>query len=271
MDKNKLMEMMLAKKQSLKKTEKTAKLEAGENRVVLLPGWRAEDPTWYHDFGQHFIKDEADQIKAVYICTHATFEKECSVCSALAAATRAAADDTLTEILGKAKASRTVLVNALMLDSKEPNTPVILELKRGVFGQIIEIIEEYGGEAVFDPESGKEIIVNRDGKGLNTKYTALPGAKSYRVTKEVLAKLNNLDDYVKQESEEQKRRAIAAVNGVAGVLAAPTRSDVPTTSAARLSAPSAPDISDVPDFVDSEPAGDAVLDSELDNLLGDLD
>ncbi|MFK3741024.1 hypothetical protein [Massilia sp. TN1-12] len=275
MDKNKLMEMMLAKKQSLKKTEKTAKLEAGENRVVILPGWRAEDPTWYHDFGQHFIKDEADQIKAVYLCTHATFEKDCAVCSALAAATRAAADDALTEVLGKAKASRTVLVNALMLDSKEPNTPVILELKRGIFEQILDIVIEYEGKPL-DPDAAIILKLSRDGKGLNTKYSAMPTAKTLKVPAAVLGKLHNLDDYVKQESEEQERRAIGAINSVAGVLPAPgTGADTPRTRPSALAAPkgASTDFEDVPDF-DNSPSASAVtdpsLDSDIDALLGEL-
>jgi len=285
MDKNKLMELMAAKKQSMKKTEKTTKIEPGENRVVILPGWRAinkdgeldanGDPTWFHDFGQHFIKDAADQIQAVYLCTHATFEKECAVCSALAAATRSAADDATTEVLAKAKASRTVLVNALMLDSKDnPNTPVILELKRGVFEQIVDICLEYEG-APLDPNGAIILKISRDGKGLNTKYTAMPTAKKVKVPSSVLAKVHNLDDYVKQESEEQQRRAIGAINSVAGVLPAPgTGGDRPATSAARLAGPSKGDeFEDIPDF-DAAPAkaaaADPALDSELDDLLGNL-
>lgn len=275
MDKNKLMELMAAKKQAMKKTEKAAKLEPGENRVRLLPGWRgAEDPTWYHDFGQHFIKDAADQIKAVYLCTHATYEKDCEVCSALAAAARAATDDATTETLAKAKASRTVLINALMLDSKEPNTPVILELKRGIFEQLLDIVIEYEG-APLDPENGMIIKMTREGKGLNTKYTAMPTAKTYKVPPAALSKLHNLDDYVKQESEEQKRRAIGAIQGVAGILPAPgTGGDRPATTPSRLSAPSrSDDFEDVPDFDASADAGAGVepgLDSELDALLNDL-
>jgi len=273
MDKNALMAMMMAKKQSMKKTEKTAKLEAGENRVVILPGWREADPMWYHDFGQHFIKDAADQIQAVYLCTHATFEKECAVCSALAAATRAAADDATTETLGKAKASRTVLVNALLLDSKEPNTPVILELKRGIFEQILDIVIEYEGKPL-DPDAAIILKLTREGKGLNTKYSAMPTAKTHKVPAAVLSKLHNLDDYVKQESEEQQRRAIGAINSVAGVLPAPGGADTPKTRPSALAAPAKgkdADFEDVPDF-DAAPAGspEPSLDSDIDALLGEL-
>jgi hypothetical protein len=276
MDTSKLMALMASKKASMKKVERTAKVAPGKNRIRILPGWRVgEEHVWFHDFGQHFIKDAADAIQAVYVCTNATFEKDCAVCNAIAAAGRSVADDATAEVLGKAKASRTVLVNALMLDSDQPNTPQILELKRGVFGQIVDIVEEWGA-SVLDPEEGKEIVIVRDGKGLNTKYTAQISPKTYKVPPAALTKLNNLDDYVKQESDEQQRRAIAAVNSVAGVLAAPgTGGDRPQTTASRLAAPkssAAPDLDDLDALDEAAPAATADLgiDSELDDLLGDL-
>lgn len=275
MDTSKLMALMAQKKASMKVAEKTVKIEPGKNRIRLLPGWRpGEEHVWFHDFGQHFIKDGADKIQAVYLCADATHGKDCSVCKALASAGMAAADDATTEVLGKAKASKTILVNALMLDSKEPNTPQILELKRGVFGQLIDIIEENGG-LVF-AENGNEIIINRDGKGLNTTYTAQISLKTYTIPAVALTKLNNLDEYVKQESDEQERRAIAAVNTVAGLLAAPgTGADRPTTSATRIAGPasSASDLADVMDLDEPAVAGEVLemgSDPELDALLGDL-
>lgn len=274
MDTAKLMALMAAKKASMKKTEKTAKVSPGKNRVRILPGWRVgEEHVWFHDYGQHFIKDAADNIQAVYVCAAATYEKPCEVCNALAAAGRTAADDAMVELIGKGKASRTVLVNALMLDSTEPNTPVVLELKRGVFGQIVDIVEEWGA-SVLDPEEGKEIVIVREGKGLNTKYTAQISPKTYKVPPAALTKLTNLDDYVKQESDEQERRAIAAVNSVAGILPTGTGGDKPMTSASRLAAPKSNDFDDIPDSIETpataSASSTASLDAELDDLLGDL-
>lgn len=279
LDKEKLLALMADKKAAMKRVEKTVKPAPGKNRIRLLPGWRAaEQHIWFHDFGQHFIKDAADQIQAVYICTHSTFGTECPVCKAMSEAGRHITDDATAEVLAKAKASKTVLVNALMLDSADPNTPVILELKPTVFGQLVDIVEEWGLVAL-DPEDGKEIIITRDGKGLNTRYSAQIGAKSYKVPPASLAKLNNLDEYVKQESDEQKRRAIGAVNSVAGVLG--VGGDAPTTTVSRLAAPGKPVASD-DDLLDldltekpaaaakSAAASQVALNSELDDLLGDL-
>jgi len=263
----KLMALMAAKKASMKKVEKTSKIEPGENRIVLLPGWRGEeDPTWWHDFGQHFIKDAAGQIQAVYLCTNATFEKECDVCKALGAAGRAAADDDVSKVLEEARASKSVLINALHLDSKEPNTPKITEIKRGVFEQLVDICTEYEGKPL-DPNGAIIIKITRDGKGLNTKYTAMPTAKTMKIDAAILGKLNNLDEYVKQESEENLRRAIGAVNSVAG-LAAPVAST--GSSAARLAAPApADDLDDLPAPTTTKSTAPA-LDDDIDDLLADL-
>lgn len=266
----KLMALMASKKASMKKAEKTAKMEPGEQRIVLLPGWRGEeDPTWWHDFGQHFVKDSAGQIQAVYLCTNATFERECEVCKALAAAGRAAADDDVSKVLEEAKASKSVLINALHLDSKEPNTPKITEIKRGLFEQLVDICTEYEG-APLDPNGAIIIKVNRDGKGLNTKYTAMPTAKKVKVDAAILGKINNLDEYVKQESEENLRRAIGAVNAAAG-LAAPVGGSS-GGSTARLAAPApADDLDDDLPPAKSKPAAKApALDDDIDDLLADL-
>lgn len=264
MDMNKLKELMAAKKASMKRIEKTVKVEPGKNRVRILPGWeKGNEHVWFHDFGQHFIKNAADQIQAVYVCNSSTFEQPCEVCSAIQAAGRSIHDDETQAVLDKAKPSRVVLVNALMLDSKEPNTPVILEIKRQVFGGLLEILEEWGPEAFFDLDTGKEILISRDGKGLNTKYSVQISPKSYPVPAAVLSKLNDLGEYVKQESAEQRVRAIAAVNSVAGILPAPKTRDTPATVGEVFE--------DVPDLSATRASSPSPsLDTELDDLLGDL-
>lgn len=277
MDMNALKALMANKKQSMKKFERTAKFNPGKNRIRIAAGWRVgEEHVWFHDFGQHFIKDAADAIQAVYVCTSKTFGTSCEVCNALVVAGRSATDDETQKTLAKAKPSSVILINAFHLDSTEPNTPQITEIKASLFSQFLEILEEWGPEAFFDAEKGHEIVVVRDGKGLNTTYTAGMTPKVYAIPPASMKRLNNLDDYVKQESEEQQRRAIAAVNSVAGFLPAPgagdkPRSTLPAAAApGRIGAPIAFD--DVPDLNAATPVrNDVALDAELDDLLGDLD
>ena len=95
MDASKLMGLMKDKKAAMAKRDKTVKPRPGKNRIVLLPGWRkGEEHIWFHDFGQHFIKNAAKEIQAVYPCADATFGHTCAVCQALSHATAMASDET---------------------------------------------------------------------------------------------------------------------------------------------------------------------------------
>jgi hypothetical protein len=271
MDAAKLMELMKQKKQSMKRVERAAGFKPGKNRIRLLSGWRpGSEHIWFHDFGQHFVKDAADAVQAVYLCTEHTFGKPCAVCKSIADAMRISGDDATNEILKKAVSGKVILVNALMLDSDNPNDPVVLGIKPKLFLQLTDILEENGPEAFFDLNEGHEIVVTREGKGLNTTYTGqMSIKKGTPIPAAVLSKLHNLDEYVAQQSDEQERRAIAAVNTVAGI-AAP--SAPATTASAMLAAPSA---AAVPARVES-PAAAAVTEppaigDDLDDLLADLD
>lgn len=268
MDTTKLMELMKNKKSALKQKAKTLKPNPGPNRYVLLGGWRkGEEHVWWHDFGQHYIKNAAGEIQAVYPCMDKTYGNPCPICEGLSKAMRATADDETQALLKDAASGQSYLFNVLALDSTEPGTPQILEVRKTVFSQIVDLIEEWGAN-VFDPSEPQIITINRDGKGLNTKYTVQISPKRHPMPAGVYSKLNNLDDYVKQESEEQQRRALTAINSVAGLLppADVPRTPPPTTvgvdseaaDTRRASATAAPS------------AAEANLDDELDDMLAGL-
>lgn len=226
MDASKLMGLMKDKKAAMTKRDRTVKPHDGKNRIVLLPGWEAgNEHVYFHDFGQHYIKNAAGEIQAVYPCADSTYGQPCAVCAALSDATRNAPDDATISLLGEAKASRRVLLNVLVLDGDKPNEPVIYEVAPTVFGAIVDLIEEWGIEAFK-----REIVIERSGKGLNTKYTAQISPKTVEVAPATLAKIHNLAEYVKQESEEQQRRAISAIGAVSGRLPAPTGGHAALTS-----------------------------------------
>ena len=269
MDTTKLLELMKQKKAALKSKDKTIKPQPGSNRYILLPGWRkGEEHVWYHEFGQHYIKNAADEIQAVYPCNEAIYGKPCPICDGLNRAQHAAADDETVELLKKAKAGRSYLMNVLALDGEDPNTPQILEVRTTVFGQLVDAVEEWAG-SMFDPEAAQVIIVNREGKGLNTKYAVQISPKKQAVPKSVYAKLHNLDEYVMQESEEQKRKALTAINAVAGLLTA--SADRPSTTA-RPALAMADEIVEeaTPARTTKSAKPTPALEEELDDLLGDL-
>lgn len=274
MDASKLMAMMKDKKASMKKHERAQRPAPGKNRIVLLQGWRKEEPhVWFHEFGQHYIKNAANEIKAVYPCADATYGKPCAVCDGLAHAARMTKDDDTLNLLGEAKAGREILINALVLEGDKPNDPQVYAIKRGVFGQIIELIEEWGVQ-VFQ----RELVITREGKGLNTKYSVQISPKEVTVNPSVLEKLNNLDEYVAQESEEQLQRALGALNAVSGLLPAPARTpaaggsaDRPTTTESVLDASQDAGLREMEALATAPTVTSTVsVEEDLDALLGEL-
>lgn len=272
-----LMELLRQKKNAMSSRRDTIKPNAGRNRYRILPGWRDGDPQFYHDFGQHFVKGVDGQVKAVYMCVDHTYGRPCAVCEQIATGIRMSTDDVIKNTLTGAKSSKRILMNVLALDSDKPDVPQVLEVGPSIFMGILNLFDEWG-EELIDPEKGQDIVIHKEGSGMTTKYTVQVGAKSKPVPAAALAKLNNLDEFVAQESEEVAKRAINALGNVSGVmpaLAAPT--GTPSTPGAgewadadakamdaafdALTAPSKPAVEEKP-VVPSA--------SELDDILGDL-
>lgn len=233
-----LAELLRQKKQDMQasKRKRAAKIPDGKSRWRILPSWRGEGQQFWHDFGQHFIKNTAGEMQAVYVCTEKTYGRPCEVCNALSTAIKGATDDATMNLLKEARANGRVLVNALHLDGPSPTEVQVLELAPGLFEEIVGIATEWeeAGESIFDIKAGKEIIITRTGSGKKTEYSAQVAAKTmHKVDAAVLTKLNDLDEYVKQESSEQQLRALNSVRSVAGLLPAPAaaRSGLPAAAA----------------------------------------
>lgn len=222
-----LLELLKQKKQDMaaSKRGRTEKLPDGNSRWRILGSWRGAGQQFWHDFGQHFVKDTAGKIQAIYVCTDKTFGKPCAVCDAVGQGIKGATDDATLKILTDAKSAGRVLVNALHLDSSEPHKVVILELPPTVFEQIVVIGEEWeqAGESMFG-QTGKDLIINRTGTGKNTKYVTQVAARAMEIPPGICDKLHNLDEYVAQESSEQQTRALNSVRSLSGLLPAPAPS-----------------------------------------------
>ena len=227
-----LLALLKAKKQDLAagKRRKTVKPTDGTTRWRILPSWRGAGQQFWHDFGQHFVKNAAKEITAIYMCTDKTFGKPCAVCEAVSQGMKAATDDHTMEILKDARSTGRILLNALHLDGPTPTEVQVLELPPTVFNMLIEIAEEWeaADDSVFDIAKGKDILIGRTGTGKTTKYTVQVGAKVTPVPAGVMDKLHDLDEYVAQESNERQLRALNSVRSVSGLLAAPSSSSTPT-------------------------------------------
>lgn len=285
-----IMELVKSKKaalqaQSGRNREKTVKPPVGRSKWRILPGWRgADDATFFHDFGQHFIKDVHGALKAVYVCTEKTFGKPCPICEAINEGISVSENDDVINALKEGKSKGRILLNALHLDGENPTQPVILDLTPTTFEKVLDLIEEWGN--ITDLENGVDIVINRSGKGINTEYTVTPAPKSAPVQKSVLKSLHNLDDYVKQEYDEGRVKALGAVNAVAGLLSAPgdkprtalpadCDDDIPAHVERSSSIPAdyrRVEVEDVPSAeAPTARASEDLSDDELNDLLADLE
>lgn len=207
---------------------KTWKPGQGKSKVRILPSWRGNsDPQFFHDFGQHYVKNSKGETDAVYLCVEKTFGHECPVCQAIGHGIKNSNDDDVTKLLKQANASQKFLMNVLVLsdpDESKRLEPQIMEVGITVFESICTIIGEYGDITQLD-DGGVDLIITREGKTqFDTKYTVMPSPKSIKVPAKVMESIHNLDEYVAQENEAAQNKAIAAVGRAAGLLTADTAS-----------------------------------------------
>lgn len=255
------------------------KISSEKNLIRILPSWDGTVEGDFHQYwGQHFIKDTAGNLKAVYICTQTVFDEPCEVCNMIAQGAAATADEEILKALKEARSSNRVLVNALYLKggkNDNPTTqPVVLELAPTVFDMILAAAQAYMEEDVnvFSLEEGVNFIVERTGTGFNTEYKVTPAPKSTKIDASVMDKVRNLRDWARQESETELNKAVTSVRVIAGVggsMSAP-RLTHGSGSAGRLSNVDA-DVVDAEYEVEQKPKVDASdLDSEIDEFLKDL-
>lgn len=209
--------------------EELLKVPSGKHKFRILPAKPgSETDEFWADFGQHFIKSEEKnergnrKVKAVYVCVDKTFGKPCAICSTIEDMIPQATDDEQIELLDESKCRRAeILVNCLHLtgDASKVNTPQILQLTPTTFETILGLMDEYGD--ITDLNEGVDLVIERSGAGLNTKYTVMPAAKSQKVNPTVLDSMVDLREFVQQEHEEGLTRAISAVNSAVGLLDAP--------------------------------------------------
>lgn len=218
-----LRELLRKKKQSIEAASgrrgKTEKLPNGQSKWRILPSWRgAGEYQFWHDFGQHFVKDEAGDLKAVYVCVSKTYTRDCPICEMIEAAWDATDDDGRA-ILKESIARGRVLVNAIRVDGDGDDSPVILELPPTVFEKVCDIglLDDYGDDFIT-LDKGVDITFTRSGKGMNTEYSVNAARKSRAIDPSVMKRIANLDDYVAQEYDEAKQKALASLKRTAGAL-----------------------------------------------------
>jgi hypothetical protein len=248
-----LMALLREKKNAMGRGNRTIRPSKDRNLYRILPNWLGDaEAAFYHDFGQHFIKDAAGDLKAVYMCVDKTYGRPCDICDQISKGIMHSTDDAVIKALENGRSSGRILLNVLDLEGDNPGQPQVLEVGSSIFGSLLTLFDEWGTDLI-DLEKGQNIVIHKAGSGLTTKYSVQIAAKSLPVKSDVMKKIVNLDDFVAQESEEVARRALGAVSGVAGLLSRGgagamktlTVSDVPADSVETLNKEQEDDLASV--------------------------
>lgn len=199
------------------------KLQSERNlvRFIHVPGSKAISQDW----GQHFIKDVAGNLKSVYICTATMFDEPCPVCEAISAGAAATGNEELLAAYKEARSGRRKLVNALYLkggkNANPEKDPVVLELPPKVWDMIMQTAEEYGEEGVdvFSTTEGINFIIEKSGSGLATTYKVTPAPKASKIDPEAVTKAKDLVAFARQDNIPERDKAVTSVRVIGGYYA----------------------------------------------------
>lgn len=190
------------------------KFKSGKTTIRILPSWRgADDPTFFHDFGQSWIKSMDKKVMAVVADNRITFGTDDPVRNLINMAMAEARTDAQREHYKEMLAKARVLVNALILDDKEidPETPEIVEFSESQFVKVMEAADLAGIlDEFLSLENGVNLIVSKSGKGFDTEYNFAFDRKNSKVNPKVMENINDIDAFIRAKFADAEK----AVNAI---------------------------------------------------------
>ncbi|MCK1543309.1 hypothetical protein IVB12_15445 [Bradyrhizobium sp. 179] len=238
-------ELLKLVKSSKNKHSRAGKsVSIGEGKTTIRVLAKPDGSQFWEDLGVHWIKTEVNgKPVAVVGCHDEVHGQPCPICTAIAKATEAATSDEEIKLIKEWKASKTVIVNALVRSgTNKSDEPQIVELKSSVWGQISGMIAEYmeADKDLLDLKEGQDFVVERRGRGIDTKYTVMLAPRSQPVDESVLEGMHDLKAWIESQFfRGEETKALTAIAQVTGItvgtgarLAAPARSALLTKPAA---------------------------------------
>lgn len=173
------------------------KPEDGKNVVRVLPA--VEGDEFYKEVYTHYNVG-ADE-KSV-ICGK-TEERDCPICKEIEKLKKGSKTDK--ELADSMRCKKAYYIQVITPD--DPDTPKLYPAPQTVFKNILDIILDPDYGDITDIEEGREITIERTGKGLKTKYTVLPKPKISSLDNWEELKENMVNfadwDYAKCKSDEE--------------------------------------------------------------------
>ena len=223
---NNLMARIEQKKKEFARNDKPVTPKQGITKLVVLQGWRPEArEVFWHEFGGHYIKDSSGKTVAFYPCDMAIFGNECPVCSALQKASSMTNDEDQLRAIKEMRAGTQYLINAIVVGEND-NKPVVFSLPKRAFTQLLTTMQSWG-QAIFDEANPQIVIIQREGTGFDTNYTATVTPEKFTLPANTYSQIKNLDEYVNQRTDALANRAVGAIATTLGVSSAMIETALP--------------------------------------------
>jgi hypothetical protein len=195
----------------------------GKSVWRILPGWDKENPlNFFHAFGQHYIKGTDGKVRTVIGCVDKTYDKHCEICEMISEAVKAAESDEDRKVIQDMRAQLVYLVNAVEVKegNKLADKPVVMAMPKTLFEQsFMDALGEYE-EGMLDLAEGNDVVITREGTGFDTKYSLIVRSrdKSSTIPESLWQMAENLEDFVKDDFETKRQKAIDAIGEHMGKL-----------------------------------------------------
>jgi len=173
-------------------------LTDGKNVVRFLPPLQGQKP--FRKVKQHYVKRPSEN-QLVIPCPRAMLKRPCPICDRIKqlSGSRSKADQDLAKSYD---VKLRVFANIIDRGDMEAG-PKILGFGKMIFDELVRIREDVDGGGDFvDPVNGFDIIIEKSGTGMLTKYkVAAARSDSGLGNMEWIPMQNDLDRYAKVESE----------------------------------------------------------------------
>lgn len=179
------MEALMKAKQEMDNQNKSYnnefdKLVVGKNvRRVLFP--KGDNDLFYETGYLHF--GLGPEGKTTVTCPKTWGRHEhCPVCEYVEKL-RNSSDPDDKKLASDIRAVKRTYINVLNRDSEDPDKPMVLAVGATILKGIIEVLCDPDYLDITDPETGRDITINRKGQGLNTEYSIIPKPTASKVSK----------------------------------------------------------------------------------------
>lgn len=183
------------------------KPEDGKNTIRVLPAKSGDE--FFVEVHTHY-KIGFDEKSVICKKTH---EKECPICKELDKLSKGSKKDA--ELAKDMRAKKAYYLQIVTHD--EPDKVKLYPAPKTVFEKIIDILLDPDYGDITDPEEGREITIERSGKGLKTKYTVLPKPKATELEDFDELKEQMVDftdwEYLKEMSDEDMMKIYYSEEG----------------------------------------------------------